>query len=140
MLVQVVTRFFEHVWNAQDIQTLDDLTAENVVMTDSCCWQDAYVGRDRVRRVIEEYLGAYKGITYTLQEVLGNADGSVVMVRWHANAMHLGGFMGGPPSGRVEEISGMSTFRLQGDKICRIEQFREHLAHERPGVHIMDGL
>jgi steroid delta-isomerase-like uncharacterized protein len=133
-------RWFEEVWNAQEVDAIAELTTEDLVMSDPCCWQDEFVGQDRVRRVVVEFLGAFKGLEYELEHVMAAKDGSVVLVRWSARAMHLGGFMGASPSGGVQDIAGMTTFRLRAGKIFRIECFREQLAHERPAVHALDGL
>lgn len=139
-VLQAALQWFENVWNAQDTDEIEHLASEDLVMADTCCWREPFEGRERVRRVVEEFLGAYKGITYSVEHVMGAKDGSVVLVRWSAHAMHLGGFMGAPPSGRVQDIEGMTTFRLRAGKICRIECFREQLAHERPAVYAMDGV
>ena len=109
-------------------------------MADSCCWPDAFRGRDRVQRVIDEYLGAYKGFKFEVKHLMAAKDGNTVMARWRAQAMHLGGFMDAPPSGRVEMISGMTTFELRGWKICRVESFREKLGQERQGAPATDDL
>lgn len=91
-------------------------------------------------QVIEEYIVAYKSLTFSLESVLAEPDGSQVLAKWTAQAMHLGNFMGAPPSGRVERIRGMTSFQLAGRRINRIECFRQALVQERQGAHVDFGL
>jgi steroid delta-isomerase-like uncharacterized protein len=126
-------RWFNDVWNAEDVGVLHDITTEDFALSDPCCWSELFVGRERVRKVVEEYLGAYKSFQYDVENMMASADGSVVLCRWQARAMHLGSFMGSPASGRIEQIAGMTTFLLQNGKICRIECFREGLAQDSHG-------
>lgn len=130
--------WFEDVWNAENVSALADIATPDVVMVDPCCWRDPYHGRTRVSKVIEEYLGAFKGFQHEVTEIMPSKDGSVVMVRWQATAVHLGTFVGSPASGRVERIEGMSTFRFEGGRIARVEVFRESLSQERRGLGVAD--
>lgn len=122
--------YFEDVWNCQMLDTLPLVTTPGVVMCDQCCWSGEFEGRDRMRRVIDEYLAGYKSFRYTLQHIMVSDDGSVVLARWSAEAMHLGAFMGVPASGRIERLEGMTTFHIQQGKISRLESFRTSLCSE----------
>lgn len=77
------------------------------------------------------YLSAYKSFKFYNVELLAAEDGSQVMAHWKATAFHLGGILGTPATGKVQEIKGMSAFAIESDKIVRIETFREQLVHER---------
>lgn len=77
------------------------------------------------------YLSAYKAIKFSDIELLATEDGSAVMAHWKATAFHLGAFLGTPASGKVQNIKGMSSFRIVDDKITRVETFREQLIHEQ---------
>jgi steroid delta-isomerase-like uncharacterized protein len=128
--VQIVRRYFENVWNEEDTAVMSQICSEDLILTDPCCWRDPFVGRDRVVKVIEEYLTAFKAFHYTSLQILGTPDGESVMAKWTATAVHLGDFLGRPASGRVQEISGMSHFTFAGRKIARIDTFRETLCQE----------
>lgn len=137
--MQVAARWFEDVWNAEDTTALQQIASPGLVMTDTSWWPEPFEGRDRVQRVIEEYLSAFKSFRYEVDEIMSSGDGIVVMAHWTARAMHLGMFLGMPASGRVEEISGVTTFRFQGNsQISSIEVFRERLSQERRGVGVLD--
>ena len=138
--VQVVRRWFEEVFNEENMETLAEIASEDLVVNDPCSWGEPYLGRERVQKVIEEYIVAYKSLTFCLDSVLAEADGSQVLAKWTAQAMHLGTFMGAPASGRVEKISGMTSFQLAGRKIKRVDCFRQALVQERQNAHVDFGL
>ena len=122
--------YFEDVWNAQMLDSLPLVTTPDVVMCDQCCWQEEFRGQARLRRVIDEYLAGYKSFSYDVQHMMVSADGTVVLAKWAAEAMHLGAFLGIQASGRIEALQGMTTFEVRDGKICRIETFRTSLCSE----------
>ena len=73
---------------------------------------------------------------YIVQHLIASEDGSVVMARWNATAVHLGTFVGRPATGDVLHISGMTSFEFTKGKISRIDTFRESLTPDRTGVGI----
>ena len=122
------------------MDVLEEIAEADLVFNDPCSWSEPFTGRERVQKVIEEYIVAYKSLNYDVESVVAEHDGSRVLAQWRAQAMHLGSFMGAPPSGRVENIAGMTSFHMTGDKIVRIDCFREGLVQERQGSHADFGI
>lgn len=134
--MQAVKRFYNEVWNSLEVDVLDDITHEDLVMHDLCWWEDEFKGRDRCKRVIEEFMTAYKAAQYMIKHCLTSEDGSVVMVHWTVKAVHLGTFLGRPGGGQVINIAGMTTFELRDGLISEMHTFRQSFAGDRAGVGV----
>jgi hypothetical protein len=53
-----------------------------------------------------------------------------VLAHWNVRCAQLGDLWHRPPTGTIEEISGMTRFIVENNKISRIETFREKMQHE----------
>lgn len=49
--VQVARRWFEEVFNEENMDVLADITAADIVVSDPCSWSEPYCGRERVQKV-----------------------------------------------------------------------------------------
>jgi hypothetical protein len=58
-------RYFHDVWNEGDIEALGKLCSKEMVMYDPNLWHDPFFGQERVSKVIDEYLAAFKLFRYT---------------------------------------------------------------------------
>lgn len=57
-------------------------------------------------------------------------SGVQVLAHWSVRCAQLGDLWNRPPTGAVNEISGMTRFVIVKDKISRIDTFREKMQHE----------
>jgi len=55
------------------------------------------------------------------------SDGDKIVVRWSLRATHLGEYQGHPATGKAISITGMSQFRLAGNKIQEINVSMDRL-------------
>jgi predicted ester cyclase len=46
------------------------------------------------------------------------AEGDKVVARWRSRATHRGDYMGIPPTGKEVEFTGISFYRIEGNKIA----------------------
>jgi hypothetical protein len=53
-----------------------------------------------------------------------------VLAHWNLRCAQLGDLWNRPPTGAVEEISGMTRFVIVKNKISRIESFRDKMQQE----------
>ena len=55
-------------------------------------------------------------MTSTIEDLI--AEGDKVVARWRSRATHRGDYMGIAPSGKEVEFTGISIYRIEGNKIA----------------------
>ena len=108
-------RWFEEVFNAQNFEVADEITAPDAVNHDPTLG-DLPRGPEGDRHVVNLYHGAFSDANITVEEQV--AEGDEVVTCWTGRGTHQGELMGVPPSGNRVEISGMTLNRISGGKIA----------------------
>ena len=72
-------------------------------------------GRDDSRNAIAMFRGAFPDSHVTFDELI--ATGDRIVERWSATGTHKGALPGVAPTGRRIAISGITIYRIAGDKI-----------------------
>jgi len=111
----VVERFIDEVWNAHNLDGIDQCIAEDHVDHDPAR-AGTPQGRDGMREFVAAYLTAFPDAHVTIDELV--AEGDLVTARWHATGTHQGELMGMPATGRSIDITGIGIDRIADGKIA----------------------
>ena len=90
-------RFFD-VWNSGDLDSLDEIIAEDYVDHDAYN-PHAYEGLEGTKKTIAMYRAGFSDLEMTLDDEVAADD--VVVARWHAEGTHDGEVMGQAPTGNT---------------------------------------
>ncbi len=110
----LVRRWFEELFNAQNLDVADEITAPDHVNHDPTL-PDLPPGPEGDKHVVNLYHGAFPDANITVEEQV--AEGDEVVTRWTGHGTHQGDLMGVPPSGNRVEVTGMTLNRVSGGKI-----------------------
>ncbi|MFN8470444.1 MAG: ester cyclase [Caldilineaceae bacterium] len=109
----VVIRYFDERWNQNNLAVCDELLAPGV---------DIEAAKEYVRAVSAS-LGSMR---LTFPDIL--ADGDQVALHWRVEAIHIGEFLGVPPTGKPVAYSGIALLRLVDGKIVEDIAYWDNLA------------
>jgi steroid delta-isomerase-like uncharacterized protein len=108
-------RWFEEVFNAQNFDVADEITAQDTVNHDPTL-TDLPSGPEGDRHVVNLYHGAFPDANITIEDQV--AEGDKVVTRWTGRGTHQGELLGVSPSGNRVENSGITINRVSGGKIA----------------------
>jgi steroid delta-isomerase-like uncharacterized protein len=117
----LVRRLVAEVWNAGDLDVIDELLAPEWVRHDPAAPEELR-GPDGFRRFVEMYRSAFPDIRFTVEDQV--AEGDKVATRWSAVGTHQEELMGMPPSGNRAEVTGITLERISGGKF--VESWDQH--------------
>jgi predicted ester cyclase len=63
-----------------------------------------------------DFRRGFPDVTSTIEDLI--AEGDKVVARWRSRATHRGDYMGIAPSGKEVEFTGISIYRIEGNKIA----------------------
>jgi predicted ester cyclase len=63
-----------------------------------------------------DFRRGFPDVTSTIEDLI--AEGDKVVARWRSRATHRGDYMGIAPSGKEVEFTGISFYRIEGNKIA----------------------
>ena len=109
----VVRKFFD-AWNTGDLDSLDEVTAPDVVDHDRYN-PNAGEGVEGAKKTIAMYREAFPDLHMTVEEQV--AEGDLVVTRWTATGTHKGEVMGFAPTGNKGVTNGISWDRVSDGKV-----------------------
>jgi predicted ester cyclase len=113
----IVLRFYEEVANANKLDVADEVFVDNYVDHDppspSEVWPRGSAG---ARASLEAYRAAFPDMRFSVEQVL--AEGDDVAVRYVFSGTHRGTFLGIDATGTPIRFTGISLFRIVGDRIA----------------------
>lgn len=121
----IVRRFFEEVWNRNNLDLADELLAVDYV--DHNAPPGSTGGIEGYKQSVAMFRSAFPDINFVLDDILG--EGDRVAIRLTGRGTHQGNFIGIAPTGKQVSFGGMTFIRLQNGKIV-----------ERWGLSDMPGL
>ena len=121
----IVRRFFEEVWNRNNLDLADELLAVDYV--DHNAPPGSTGGIEGYKQSVAMFRSAFPDINFALDDILG--EGDRVAIRLTGRGTHQGNFIGIAPTGKQVSFGGMTFIRLQNGKIV-----------ERWGLSDMPGL
>jgi predicted ester cyclase len=63
-----------------------------------------------------DFRQGFPDVVSTIEDII--AEGDKVVAHWRSRATHQGNYMGIPPTGNRVEFTGISVYRIEGDKIA----------------------
>jgi steroid delta-isomerase-like uncharacterized protein len=111
----ITRRYFEELWNRQDLTVAPELLAPGVV--GHVAGADIY-GPGALRQRVETLCQVYAEPRFTIEDLI--AEGDRVAIRWTFTGRHAGAFMGVAPTGREVRVTGVNIFRLAAGQIAEI--------------------
>lgn len=117
-----IIRDFVRALNSHDIEHLLTLTSQEYEGVDVNRNLPQH-GHGEAKMAFEQYLAAFPDLCFTEYDVVVEENRAVLM--WRGRGTHLGTIMHIPPTGRVVEVLGTSTFYFENGKI-------------RKAVHVWD--
>lgn len=113
--LRAIARRWMRLWETDDLGSFDELHAASFVDRSPA---DRPADRDAFREGIRELRRAFPDFKATESEVLVDAGGKKVTVRWSATGTHRGPFLGVEGSGRSVRFCGIEIIRIERGKIA----------------------
>ncbi len=110
----VIRRLFTEVFDAGDVDAIDELFAADVLGHDATRREPAR-GSESVRQVAVLFRTAFPDARFPLYDLI--AEGHKVVARWGLQGTHQAEFMGIPATGKQIEVTGTVTYRLASGKV-----------------------
>jgi steroid delta-isomerase-like uncharacterized protein len=115
----IVRRFFEELWNAKQLDRIDELVARDYIDGNPLPGQAP--GLEAAKQKWAMYFAGIPDLSAKLEDLV--AEGDKVVVRFTAEGTHEGTLLGVPPTGKRLRISGISIYRLAEGKV--VEHWEE---------------
>ena len=109
----VVRRYYEEVLDRGNIPLLEEIAVPSYDEHDPLPGQGN--GLEGLKQRVEMLRSAFQP-RFTLEDII--AEGDKVVVRWTNHGIHVGEFMGIPPTGTSFSIAGIDIHRLTGGKMA----------------------
>ena len=71
---------------------------------------------EAARREAADFRRGFPDVVSIIEDLI--AEGNKVAARWRARATHRGRYVDIPPTGREVEFTGISVYRIEGDRIA----------------------
>lgn len=117
---QIVSRYFEEVWNLGRLNVLDELIAPNYV-NHSPGAPNPLPGPEGLKPIVTALRKGIPNVKYTIQDMVVTAD--KVAVRVMMTGTHTGDFFGIPATGRAISVNQLQIERIENGKI--VEHWRQ---------------
>jgi steroid delta-isomerase-like uncharacterized protein len=112
----IVLRFYQEVANANNLDVADELFVDNYVDHDPPSPTEVWPrGADGAKTSLEAYRVAFPDMHFAVEDMV--AEGDDVAVRYIFSGTHRGTFLGIEGSGTPIRFTGISLFRIVGDRI-----------------------
>jgi predicted ester cyclase len=98
----VVRREQEELWNhTGDLDAAEELFAAGQA--------------EAAKQEAADFRRGFPDVVSTIEDLI--AEGDKVVARWRSRATHRGDYLGTPPTGKEVKFTGISIYRLEGNKI-----------------------
>ena len=111
----IVRRFFEVGPSRGDLDAANELLAHGFVLHVPLPCSPGIRGIDEV---VSACRAAFQDLYVTVEDMVAEKD--MVAARFTARGIHMGAFMGLPPTGKPITMTGMEIFRLEKGKIAEL--------------------
>ncbi|MDB5331244.1 MAG: hypothetical protein JWP03_2395 [Phycisphaerales bacterium] len=112
----IVKAFYEHIWNAGDLDAAGQLLAENVSFRGSL--GDEMRGRESFKDYVRAVRGALDRYHCEILECVAEQDFAFAKMRF--SGIHKGFFRGHEPTGRLVVWHGAAFFRMEEGVIIEV--------------------
>lgn len=104
----VAKRFYEEVFNKQNVNAIDDVCASNFV--DHSAMPGQAPGAQGLKQIFGMYLKAFPDIHVKIKEMIAERD--LVVTRFSGEATHKGELFGTPATGKKIKFNGIDIIRV----------------------------
>lgn len=115
----VVRRYFDEVWNKNNLDVIDEVVAPDYVNHGSIPGHPTST-REDMKKIEAQGRAAFPDVKWEMHRL--TAEGDMVAYHWTAEGTHKGEIMGVKPSGKRVTMTGMVFSRIVNGKIA--EQWR----------------
>jgi steroid delta-isomerase-like uncharacterized protein len=122
--VTQVRRLFDEVYTKGNVNTLDELFAQNVRLVDPAQTK-VKEGLQALKSLESVYMKAFPGKRTKIDDVFATDDR--VVVRWTCEGVHKGPLQGIEPTNSPFKVTGISIYRFSNGKIVEINQIFDRL-------------
>ncbi|AGB25762.1 SnoaL-like polyketide cyclase [Mycobacterium sp. JS623] len=124
---EIVTAFWEEVWNADEADAVDRFVADDVVIE---AGGQKIAGQDSVKNWIKQFLDHVNDLHVDTIETFQSDDGTRVTSRWVMTGTN-NGILGTEPNGKPIAMTGTAIWTVDKGKLHRgwIEQASFELYH-----------
>lgn len=113
--IQVLTRWFQEIWNEGKTQTVHELLSQDAVAVGQAGSGVELHGPLEFVPFVERIRSAFPDIKVKVEDTFG-ADDKVVL-RWSARMTHRGDALGIPASGKSVRLTGITIAQIVNGKI-----------------------
>ena len=78
--------------------------------------EELFVAGEAAKQQAADFRRGFPDVVSTIEDLI--AEGDKVVARWRSRATHRGDYMGIAPSGKEVEFTGISIYRIEGNKIA----------------------
>jgi steroid delta-isomerase-like uncharacterized protein len=110
----LITRWFEEVWNKNNIGAVDELMAPDGIAYDFPVLGQS-VDREGFKAAVQAFQAIFSDIHTAVEDVL--ADGDRAAMRWTATMTHTGDGLGFAPKGKQIHLKGINMAEFRDGKI-----------------------
>jgi steroid delta-isomerase-like uncharacterized protein len=120
----LVRRFYEEVWGRGNLDTADEVFADEYERHDFRAGEPA-AGPEGQKQIAGAFRTAFPDLAWEIDVLV--ADGDFVVGRWTASGTHLGAWAGIDATGRPMRFSGINVFLFSDGKVVEIWNHRDDL-------------
>ena len=107
----LVEKLFYQGFSGGNMAVLDDVFAENIHFE----YPGVPKGREGIKAIVQKNNASFAGWHFTMHDIL--CAGDKVTVRWVASGKHVNSFMGEEPTNTKVELSGISIYQIENNRI-----------------------
>lgn len=107
----LVEKLFYQGFSGGNMEVLDEVFAEDIHFE----YPGVPAGLEGIKAIVQKNNASFAGWQFTMHDTL--CDGNKVTVRWSASGKHVNSFMGEEPTNREVELSGISIYQIENNKI-----------------------
>lgn len=124
---EIVTAFWDDVWNAHQPDAVDKLVADDIVVE---VGGQQIFGKDNVKDWVQGFLDRVNDLSVDIAETFQNDDGTRVISRWVLSGTN-NGVLGTEPNGKPIAMTGTAVWTVGDGKLQHgwVEQASFELYH-----------
>ena len=109
---RLLTRWFQRVWNEQDLSAMDEMMHEDCLLTAEGA---VARGREEIRTRVAAIQLAFDSFDFQIETMV--SDGQWLVAHWVVTKRHVGEFLGIAPTGKTVTVRGNSSVRMKDGQI-----------------------
>ena len=107
----LVEKLFYRGFSGGNMEVLDEVFAEDIHFE----YPGVPAGLEGIKAIVQKNNASFEGWRFEMHDTL--CDGDKVTVRWSASGKHVNSFMGEEPTNKEVELSGISIYRIENNRI-----------------------